>query len=98
MGAVKIGAGAVQCTRIIVIHGPPASGKTRNSWRFLEHYGCTRVVEEWDLRGSYRQREKPRIGDLVLTQRGPDYIRKNLGPDALPVPIELALMAIGGSL
>lgn len=82
---------------ITVIYGPPASGKTRHAERFLEHYGCTRLIDDWDPHGRTRQRIDPDAGDLVLTQQPPEAIRRCLGSGPKLVSIGEALRAIGGA-
>lgn len=45
----------------LIIVGPQASGKTRNSDAFQQVLGCKRVVDNWD------GRTKLKDGDLALT-------------------------------
>ncbi|RZI33115.1 hypothetical protein [Pseudomonas orientalis] len=45
----------------LIIVGPQASGKTRNSKAFLHAFGGKRVVDNWDGRSPLRD------GDLALT-------------------------------
>lgn len=45
----------------IIVHGPPGCGKTRNKERLRQHFGATRVVDEWDGKTPLRP------GDLALT-------------------------------
>ena len=48
---------------IIVIYGPPGSGKTTNAEYLKGKYGCKRIVDEYDPIHTSLQ-----DGDLVLTQ------------------------------
>ncbi len=82
---------------ITVIHGAPGTGKTRHEEHLREHYGCARILDEWDPKGVTRQSVRPRHGDLVLTQCSPETIRHHLGSAARIVSIEQALRAIGGA-
>lgn len=52
---------------IVIVYGPPASGKTRHATQLLREYGCRRVIDDWD--GQARLQG----GDLALTQEGPPY-------------------------
>ena len=80
---------------IIVVHGPPGSGKTRHAEQLRNHFGCAWVFDEWDPRGMTRQRALPQSGDLVLTQCSPDQVRYYLGPGPKIFSIAEALQAIG---
>lgn len=75
---------------IVVIIGPPGSGKTTNAEAFRRHYNCKRVVDAGaELPGQCHLRD----GDLFLTD--------NLGwgelPGAKVIDIAEALRAIGKS-
>ncbi len=48
---------------IIVIYGPPGSGKTSNANYLKGKYACKHIVDDWNGVGVLRS------GDLVLTQR-----------------------------
>lgn len=54
---------------IVIVHGPMASGKTRNAPALMRHYGCRRVVE-WESRQARETKLMP--GDLVLTNDQPN--------------------------
>lgn len=75
---------------VIVIHGPMASGKTRNAERFRSHYGRTRIVDGWVA----DDERELRPGDLVLTYEHPDEIRRSIR-NARLISIEEASQAIG---
>lgn len=78
---------------IIVIHGPMASGKTRNAQKFRSYYGQKRIVDGWS-EGDERQL---RPGDLVLTIEQPDTIRRCIQRARL-IAIEQAIHAIGAAI
>lgn len=48
-------------TRIVICFGSSASGMAHNADKLLKHFGCTRVVEEWN--GTTELHD----GDLALT-------------------------------
>lgn len=52
---------------IVIIHGPQASGKTTHARRFMQHYGCSRVVDDWDGRSALQP------GTLALTNECPPF-------------------------
>lgn len=72
---------------IVIIYGPPASGKTTNGKKFMKHYGCSRVIE-WD---EWRRGRALKDGDLALTNMEPPFSV----PGARAVDIETAKRAIG---
>jgi len=72
---------------IVIIYGPPGSGKTTNGKKFMKHYKCTRVIE-WDERKRGRALKD---GDLALTNLEPPFSV----PGARAVDIETAKRAIG---
>jgi hypothetical protein len=76
--------------RIVVIHGPQATGKTLHASRFAEHYGCARTLD-WT---HAKQHEQPLDGDLLLTIEPPAKILRAL-PDATLIPVNVARAAIG---
>lgn len=47
--------------KVVIVFGPPATGKTRNAEALKEHFGCTRVVDNWDYK-----RNKLEPGDIAL--------------------------------
>jgi len=47
----------------VLIHGPQGCGKTRNAQALAEHFGCSKVVEDWN------GRDPIAAGSLVLTNR-----------------------------
>jgi hypothetical protein len=52
---------------IVIVHGPMASGKTRNATRLAEKFACKRIVDGWHGRSLIGLRD----GDLVLTNDAP---------------------------
>lgn len=61
---------------IIVIHGPPACGKTRNKEALRRHFGCRRIVDGWEAHSdradpSHHDGSPIRDGDLILTTDDP---------------------------
>lgn len=88
---------------IIVIHGPPGTGKTTNARKFAELYGLDTIVDD----GVSRHQPFPHKKALVLTTRTPDQVRHwrsvslrgSLTADAIAfVPIVTALRRIGAAL
>lgn len=47
--------------RVVIVHGPRGSGKTRNAEALRELVGADRVVDDWDGRSALLD------GDLALT-------------------------------
>lgn len=45
----------------VVIHGPQGCGKARNAQALAAHFGCTRIVDDWNGRDRIEE------GSLVLT-------------------------------
>jgi MoxR-like ATPase len=45
----------------ILIHGPQGCGKTRNAQALAAHFGCSKVVDDWN------GRDRVVAGALVLT-------------------------------
>lgn len=45
----------------VIVYGPQACGKTRNSEALKRHFGCDRIVDDWNGRDALRD------GDLALT-------------------------------
>lgn len=45
----------------VLIHGPQACGKTRNAQALAAHFGCSKVVDDWN------GRDPIAAGSLVLT-------------------------------
>ncbi len=62
---------------ITVVHGPEASGKTRNAEALKEYYKCKRIIEEYPLG------DKLEDGDLLLVSNV-----KNLEFDEVTIPIQ----------
>lgn len=52
---------------IVILHGAPATGKTRRSEQFKRHYGCSRIVDGWDGRAKLKD------GDLAITNETPPF-------------------------
>lgn len=69
----------------VIIYGPPASGKTRNSEALRRHYGCLQVVDDWE------RRDRLIPGALHLTIPEP----QSLLPYVKVVSIEEALREAG---
>lgn len=44
----------------VVIHGPQGCGKTRNARALAAHFGCSRIVDDWDGQSKIEE------GSLVL--------------------------------
>jgi uridine kinase len=91
------------CTdRIVVIYGPPASGKTTNGEALRLHYRCWRVLDDYRIGDNEvvhqrfgSGRWKVDAGDLILFTGHADEIRATL-PGALFIPIRDALAALKG--
>lgn len=66
---------------IVIIHGPQASGKTTHARQLMRHYGCVRVIDDWD--GKRKLRPKT----LALTTESPPFATKG----AIVISIERAL-------
>ncbi|MDI3489602.1 MAG: hypothetical protein PWP11_879 [Thauera sp.] len=45
----------------VIVYGPQACGKTRNGEALKRHFGCNRIVDDWNGRAALRD------GDLALT-------------------------------
>lgn len=50
----------------VIVHGPPACGKTRYKQQIAAHFGCAAIVDEWDER-----RDNLIEGALHLTLKEP---------------------------
>ncbi len=44
----------------VVIHGPQGCGKTRNAQALAAHFGCSRIVDDWNGQSKIEE------GSLVL--------------------------------
>lgn len=81
---------------VIVIHGPPGTGKTTNASQLARFYGATEVVDD----GARLGQRFPAGKALVLTTRSPDEVRhwqaqsRRFGAISF-VPITTALKSIG---
>ncbi|KKC24894.1 hypothetical protein [Sphingomonas sp. SRS2] len=88
---------------IIVIHGPPACGKTFNRERLREHFGCRRIVDSWDAysgQGDGRS-QRLRDGDLILTCDSPEAIYGSKALRGMSYGVhafEAAIEAAGGRI
>ena len=53
----------VECAAMttVIVYGPQACGKTRNSEALKRHFGCNCIVDDWNGRAALRD------GDLALT-------------------------------
>ena len=45
----------------VLIHGPQGCGKTRNAQALAAHFGCSRIVDDWNGQSKIEE------GSLVLT-------------------------------
>lgn len=88
---------------IIVIHGPPGTGKTTNARAFADFFGLDTIVDD----GVSRHQPFPQKRALVLTTRTPDEVRRwransLRGPSSAEavafVPIATALRRIGAPM
>lgn len=88
---------------IIVIHGPPGTGKTINARAFADFFGLDTIVDD----GVSSHQPFPQKKALVLTTRSPDEVRRwransLRGPRAAEavafVPIATALRRIGAPM
>lgn len=70
---------------IVIVYGAQASGKTRRAKELLRHYGCTRLVDDWDGKSPLAN------GDLALTSK--THFNSS---GAKVVPIEKAKIEILG--
>lgn len=52
---------------IVIVHGAQSSGKTRRGPQLMKHYGCQRIVDDWDGRAPLND------GDLALTNTEPPF-------------------------
>ena len=81
---------------IVVIHGPPGSGKTTNAEKLARFHGVSTIVDD----GACLGQRFPAGDALVLTTRSPDEVRqwqaqsRRFGPLTF-VPIATALNSIG---
>jgi len=71
---------------IIIIHGPEACGKTRNSAKLRAHYKSHRVRDDWHPGIALRE------GDLALTNFEPPFFVAG----ARTIPFADALKACNG--
>ena len=88
---------------IIVIHGPPGSGKTLNARAFADFFGIETIVDD----GKCSHQPFPQRKAIVLTTRSPDEVRRwransLRGPRSAEavafVPIVTALRRIGAPM
>ena len=52
---------------IVIVYGSQNIGKSRRGDQLMKHYGCKRLVDEWD------GRQKLRDGDLAITNMMPPF-------------------------
>lgn len=53
---------------IVIVHGPQACGKTRNSAALMKHFGCNKITDDW-----YNGRCTLKPGTLALTTDAPPF-------------------------
>lgn len=79
----------------IIIIGPNATGKTKHAAAFARHFGCEKIVDDWNP----REHEFPtRPGRLLLTSASPEDIAaalKEARTSATILDITTARLAIG---
>jgi len=46
----------------VLIHGPQGCGKTRNAQALAEHFGCSKVVDDWNGRDPIARRKMSAAG------------------------------------
>jgi hypothetical protein len=52
---------------IVIVHGKQASGKTRRSQELMQHYGCKRIIDDWNGKDALQDR------DLAITSECPPF-------------------------
>lgn len=72
----------------ILIHGPKACGKTRNAQALAAHFGCSRIVDDWN------GRDRVAPGALVLTNVD-DWKASALPTTRRVMPFALAMREAG---
>jgi hypothetical protein len=73
---------------ILIVYGPAGSGKTRNAEKLMRHFGCTRIVDEWDGK-------RPLVdGDVALTQSAPGAFSKTPGARIMTVTDAVAAVTV----
>lgn len=70
---------------VIVIHGPQGCGKTRHAQALAKHFGCDRIVDDWEG-------EDRRAGTLVLTN---DVEPASILPGMVVLPFADAMRRAG---
>lgn len=73
---------------ITIVHGPEASGKTKNAEILQKHYNAKRVVEEFPLGGKLED------GDLLLTNNIRNFEFDNVTIPIQIIPIVYALQEV----
>lgn len=73
--------------RIVYIHGPAGSGKTRNAAALAKHYGCKHIADNGDWTKAGLRQAGRNGGVLVLSIEW--------STDGISVPIAAALRAAG---
>lgn len=78
----------------VILSAPRAWGKTRYKESLRKHFGCDRVIDDWNYQGASLRRFKG--NPLVLTER---VVRGELPPGSTVVSggeADAALRAVGG--
>lgn len=75
----------------VLIYGPPSSGKTLNRTALGKHYGCTKVLEDFDV-----VRTLPEdIGAKILVLGWRSHYALLRGQDVRSIPVHAAKIALG---
>jgi hypothetical protein len=74
--------------KTVILYGPPASGKTRNADKIAEHFGCHRIVDNFNY--PYLPVKDYIYGALHITCCKPDLVP----PDSVCIEIKDALKLV----
>lgn len=75
---------------IVIIHGPPSSGKTRNAKALLQRFGCKRLLDETIVTPELFKTIQD--GDLILTQTDPGEWYRNRYISILPIEKAIGML------